>query len=228
MDISDIENNLSDSDTMSVFTAERAPTSFSDFKKSELTRKSILDAALDFLWQQPFREMTVGKLMSIAGASRSAFYQYFTDLHDLMETLLHGLEKDIFDATNPWIDGKGNPVDALRESQAGLVRIGYKKGPILRAVADASSSDERLERAWEKFLAAFDDAVAARIEQHQQKGLIPAFDARPAAIALNRLDASMLINAFGRCPRNKPGPVHETLTRIWTSTLYGFENIKTT
>ena len=63
-------------------------------------------------------------------------------------------------------------------------------------------------------------AVAARIEQHQAEGLIPAFDPRPVARALNRMDASLLIDAFGRRPRGKPEPVLDAITRIWTSTLY--------
>ena len=210
---------------MSVFLTDCEFSSIPNLKKSEYTRNAILDAALEFLWSRPFREMTVAKLMSLVGASRPAFYQYFVDIHDLMEAMLRGLESDIFKATDPWIDGVGDPVIMLRESQAGLVRVGYERGPILRAVSDAASSDERLELAWAKFLAVFDDAVITRIEQQQLEGLIPAFDARPVAIALNRLDASMLIHAFGRRPRKKPGPVHETLTRIWISTLYGFENL---
>lgn len=55
-------------------------------RKSERTRQAILDSALKFLWTQPFRDVTVGALMPLTGTSRSAFYQYFTDLHDLMET----------------------------------------------------------------------------------------------------------------------------------------------
>ena len=189
-------------------------------RKSDRTRKAILDGALEFLWSRPFREMTVAQLMSIPGVSRSVFYQYFTDLHDLMETLLGGIEEDIFEAAIPWFSGEGDPVALLQESLAGLVRVCYARGPVLRAVADASTADERLERAWATFLRKFDDAVTARIEQQQAESLIPEFDARPIAVALNRLDASLLIHAFGRRPRSNPEPVQESLTRIWTSTLY--------
>ena len=189
-------------------------------RKSDRTRKAILDGALEFLWSRPFREMTVAELMSIPGVSRSVFYQYFTDLHDLMETLLGGIEEDIFEAAIPWFSGEGDPVALLQESLAGLVRVCYARGPVLRAVADASTADERLERAWATFLRKFDDAVTARIEQQQAESLIPEFDARPIAVALNRLDASLLIHAFGRRPRSNPEPVRESLTRIWTSTLY--------
>ena len=56
--------------------------------KSDRTRATILNAALDFLWSRPFREMSVTLLMASTGVSRSAFYQYFNDLHEVMEILL--------------------------------------------------------------------------------------------------------------------------------------------
>ncbi len=189
-------------------------------RKSERTCQAILDGALEFLWSRPFRELTVAELMSITGASRSAFYRYFDDLHHLMERLLLGIEEGIFEAAVPWLSGQGDPRALLHESLAGLVRVCYQRGPIVRAVADASTHDRRLERCWATFLGKFDAAVAARIEQHQAEGLIPAFDPRPVAIALNRMDASLLIDAFGRRPRSKPEPVLDAITRIWTSTLY--------
>ena len=43
--------------------------------KSDRTRAAILNAALDFLWTHPFRDMTVASLMESTGVSRSAFYQ---------------------------------------------------------------------------------------------------------------------------------------------------------
>ncbi len=189
-------------------------------KKSERTRQAILDSALELLWSRPFRDITISDLMSITGAGRSAFYQYFDDLYGLMETLLLGLEEDIFEVAAPWFTGEGDPVILLRESLSGLVRVCYEQGPLLRAVADASTTDERLESSWAGFLLQFDDAVTAHIEGQQAQGIIQAFDARPVAVALNRLDASLFIHAFGRHPRQNPELVLEAVTRIWTSTLY--------
>ena len=191
--------------------------------KSERTRAAILDAALEFIWTDPFRDMTVKVLMDSTGLSRSAFYQYFDDLHDLMETLLNMLQDEIFAATGSWFTGVGDPIVFLKESLAGLVEVCYRLGPILRATVDAAASDKRLEKAWLEFMGEFDDAATTRIEVDQQQGLIPNFDARPVAFALNRLDAYTLIEAFGQRPRNKPEPVLAALTRIWVSTLYGSE-----
>jgi len=191
--------------------------------KSDRTRAAILNAALDFVWSHPFRDMTVTSLMATTGVSRSAFYQYFNDLHEVMETLLGMLQGEIFVAAEPWIAGAGDAIALMQEALAGLVDVGYQRGPFLRAITDAASTDARLEKAWVQFLAGFDDAATARIEADQKQGLIPDFEARPVAYALNRLDAYTLLQAFGQHPRKQPEPVREALARIWISTLFGAE-----
>jgi AcrR family transcriptional regulator len=191
--------------------------------KSERTRAAILNAALDFIWSHPFRDMTVKSLMASTGVGRSAFYQYFKDLHDVMEILLDTVRDEILAVTGPWFTGVGDPVVLLNESLDGLVDVCYHRGPILRAIDDAAATDKRLEKAWAQFFGEFNDGVSTRIEADQGQGLIPDFDARPVAIALNHLDAYTLIEAFGRRPRSKREPVREALARIWISTLYGSE-----
>jgi len=198
----------------------RVPQPVPTLVKSERTRAGILDAALEFLWEHPFREMTVNRLMERTGVSRSAFYQYFHDLHELMECLLADLREDIMAGAAPWFAGTGEVIGLLRQSLEALVRVGYEKGPILKAVADASSNDERLERAWFELLNHFDEVVAARIEADQRQGLIPELDARAIARAFNRLDAYSLIDAFGEHPRGEPGRLLKAIERIWVSTLY--------
>ena len=191
--------------------------------KAERTRAAILNAALDFLWSHPFRDMTVNSLMAPTGVGRSAFYQYFKDLHELMETLLDTVRVEVLAVTGPWFTGVGDPVVLLNESLDGLVDVCYRQGPILRAIDDAAATDKRIEKAWAQFFGEFNDGVSTRIEADQDQGLIPDFAARPVAIALNHLDAYTLIEAFGRRPRSKREPVREALTRIWISTLYGSE-----
>jgi AcrR family transcriptional regulator len=191
--------------------------------KSERTRAAILNAALGFLWSHPFRDMTVISLMAPIGLGRSAFYQYFKDLHELMEILLDTVRDELVAGTGPWFAGVGDPVALLNESLDGLIDVCYHRGPILRAISDAAATDKRLEKAWAQFFAEFNDAVSARIEADQSQSLISEFAARPVAIALNHLDAYTLIEAFGQRPRSKREPVREALGRIWISTLYGSE-----
>ena len=61
--------------------------------KSALTKSAILNAAMQFLEAHQFRDLTVGILMANTGYSRATFYQYFNDLHGLMETLLDGVRR---------------------------------------------------------------------------------------------------------------------------------------
>ena len=197
------------------------PKPESRITKSDRTRAAILNAALDFIWSRPFREMSVRSLMGRTDISRPTFYQYFTDIHDLLKTLLDLLADEIFVAVGPWLEGVGDPVALMNEMLEGLIRVCYRRGPFLRAISDAATTDKRFEKDWTDFLGAFDDAASVRIEADQEQGLIPDFPARPVAVALNRLDAYTIIEAFGQRPRNQPEPVHKALARIWISTLYG-------
>jgi hypothetical protein len=141
-----------------------------------------------------------------------------------METLLLGLKEELFEATTPWFHGEGDPFPLLIESFQGLVHVCYEHGPILRAVTDAAPNDDQLERSWLQFLKDFDEAVTARIEQQQETGWIPEFDAHTTAIALNRMDVALVIHAFGRRPRGQSRPVLDAMLRIWGSTLYPDRN----
>jgi AcrR family transcriptional regulator len=192
-------------------------------QKSEQTRTAILNAALDFIWSRPFREMTVNELMASTSVSRSAFYQYFNDLHDVMESLLKKLQEETLSVDEPWLMGVGDPVDLMRETLSGLVDYFYERGPFLRAFTDAATTDARIEEAWMGFLSSFDDAGTAVLEADQKQGLVPAFDAYPVIFALNRLNAYTLIHAFGQHPRKPKEPVLEALQRTWISTIYGSE-----
>ena len=198
-----------------------SPQSTPTISKSERTRAAILNAALDFVWSRPFRDMSIASLMASTDVGRSAFYQYFKDLEEVMETLLEMLQGEIFAVAKPWLSGVGDPEALLQETLAGLVRVCYERGPFLRAVTDAATTDDRLEAKWMQFMERFDNAATDRIEADQAQGLIADFVARPVAIALNRLNAYTLIQAFGQHPRSQPEPVLQALARIWASTLYG-------
>jgi len=200
-----------------------SPQAVLKISKSEHTRTAILNAALDFIWSHPFRDLTVQPLMASTGVSRSTFYQYFKDLHDVLNTLLYMLQGEIFDAVKPWLIGVGDPVVLINEAITGLVQVAYQRGPIYRAFSDAATTDSHPEKAWGQFLNRFDDAGTARIEADQDQGLIRSFEARPVAIALNRLDTYTLIEAFGQHPRRDSEPVRKALVQIWISTLYGCE-----
>ena len=189
--------------------------------RAERTRAEILDAAFEFLWSHPFRDMTVDALMAMIPPSRTAFYKYFDDIHALMAEMLKRLETEILDGVNPWLSDDGDPVALLYESLAAEVQVGYRYGPFIKAISDASGTNANVEDQWNWLLDRFDDAVSERITADQALGLIEAFDPGPVATALNRVDAAIYARGFGHRPRSRPGPILDSIARVWISTLYG-------
>lgn len=188
----------------------------------EEARQEIMDSAVRFLWAQSFRDLTIGELMGDTSLSRPAFYQYFKDLHELIETLLSEVGAVMHQTANPWINGEGEPIAALRESLRGVVQTALDHGPVLRAISEAAPLDERLEKTWSAFMGRWDERVEARIKVQQRDALISqSLNARRIASALNSLDATLLIAEFGRRPQGDPEAVLDTLHHIWVATLYG-------
>ncbi|MEQ9692560.1 TetR/AcrR family transcriptional regulator [Shimia sp. SDUM112013] len=191
--------------------------------KAALTRAAILRAAGEFFEENPFRDLTVGGLMRQTGLSRATFYLYFNDLHGLLETLLEGVKGGIVEGAHKWLSNEGESIATLQDSLRALVDVGHTHGAILRAVSDGAPTDARLENVWQSFLASFDEVVSARIAQDQAKGLTPEFDPLPVARTLNRMDAAILIHAFGSPQKKEKEEVLTALLRIWLSTLYPFD-----
>lgn len=193
------------------------------FGRAEQTRSDILDAAFEFLWSRPFRDMTVNALMATTRIGRSAFYKYFDDINALMQALFRKVESEILEGASPWLSDDGDPVALLHESLAAEVRICYRHGPFLKAVSDAAGANARLEDEWNWFLDTFDEAVVERVAADQELGLIEPFDPRVVATALNRNNATLYTLKFGHRPRSRPEPVLDAISRVWISTLYGEE-----
>ena len=145
----------------------------------------------------------------------------------MMEHLLNEYRDKIMAATTAWLKGEGDPISMLKDSLGNMVEVSYQYGPILRAVLDAAPMNERLEKAWTSFAKDFDDAVTHQIEHQQKAGLIKPFDARPVAMALNRMDSEMVSHHFGRLPRGNQASVLDAILRVWVATLYGDSALET-
>jgi hypothetical protein len=88
-----------------------------------------------------FRDLTVGEFMAGTSLSRPAFCQYFASLHELIESLFGDLQVLLHHHADPWINGEGDPIAALRKSFGEIVQTCVEHGPILRAVAEAAPFD---------------------------------------------------------------------------------------
>jgi len=192
-------------------------------RSPEEARQEILDAATRFLYEHPFRDMTVAKLMDQTLTGRSSFYEYFRDRYDLAEALLKMIKNLGLKAAGPWFVGSGRSLPALRQALRDIIEVYVEHGPIMRAVAEAAPMDEKLDGLWRDFFQVFTRATAERIVKDQKAGHIPPINAHETAHALTHMDIAYLIDRFGKHPQGDPETALNTLFRIWASTLYGGE-----
>ena len=199
-------------------------------RRPEEAERAILAAARSFLSEHPFREMKVEDVMARTGLSRPAFYAYFTDRYELVTRLLEGIGGLLFAVDRRWLvgdpgAGREESAAVLREALGGGAETFRRYGPVLRAISDAASYDERVEEVYrggliERLIL----AVEARISRDMEAGITPAeLDPMETARALVFMTERYLIDAYGTPRANNTDAVVRTLQKVWSSTLYGPE-----
>jgi AcrR family transcriptional regulator len=199
-------------------------------RRPEEAERAILAAARSFLSEHPFREMKVEEVMARTGLSRPAFYAYFKDRYELVTRLLEGIGGLLFAVDRRWLVGessvgRGESAAILREALGGGAETFERYGPVLRAISDAASYDERVEEVYrggliERLIV----AVGARISRDVEAGITPAeLDPRETARALVFMTERYLIDAYGTPRTNNTDAVVRTLQTVWICTLYGPE-----
>jgi AcrR family transcriptional regulator len=202
-------------------------------RRPEEAERAILAAARSFLSEHPFREMKVEDVMARTGLSRPAFYAYFKDRYELVTRLLEGIGGLLFAVDRRWLVGdpgvgREESAAVLREALGGGAETFQRYGPVLRAISDAASYDERVEEMYRSgLLERLVAAVAVRVARDVESGLSPPeLDPQETARALVLMTERYLIDAYGQPVAGQPrdnAAVVRTLQKVWISTLYGPE-----
>jgi AcrR family transcriptional regulator len=186
----------------------------------EAAQDEIVRAAEGLLRERPFRELTVDEVMRRTGLSRPSFYVYFRDRHELVLRLVRHLQAEMLVVANRWYEsGDGGP-GALREAVEGTVSVYVKHAAVMRALADAAVEDPDVEAAYDLILQGFVELTARQVEREIATGLIEPLDPMETAKALVWMTERYLYHSFAPSHRVAAGRVQETLTAMWTRTLY--------
>jgi AcrR family transcriptional regulator len=179
------------------------------------------------LRERPFRDFTVEAIMSRTGLKRPAFYAHFRDRYEVVLAVVAHVQEALFEMANRWLEGD-DPERDVRAAFEGVVPVYVTHGHVLRALADAASSDERVQAAYASLIQVFVDATAEHIAAEQALGRTPAaVDAQETARALVLLNERYLSAALGGTAalgverRADPAQATDVLVRIWLATLYG-------
>jgi len=181
----------------------------------------IIAAAEELLRERPFRELTVDEVMRRTELSRPSFYVYFRDRHHLVLRVVEHLGTELWTMSDRWFEGTGPGHLRVRDAIEGVVAVFERHGAVLHALADAATVDPDVELAYGSLVQGFIDATARHIETEIEAGKILPLDPGETAKALIWMEERYLISCLGRTPSAAPETAVETLSAIWTRTLYG-------
>ncbi len=189
-------------------------------QRREDVRAKLVEAIGELAEESAFRDLTVDVIARRAGLSRSAFYFYFRDKHDLLVATAESLVEDLYREAEVWWHGDGPPRELIRAALEGVVAIMRRHAGLFRVVTEVSSYDEEVELFWRALIGRFVGATAEHLEREQAAGRIrPELSPGPSAEALVWGVERLWWVTLGGEGRSTDELV-ETLTRLWLGALY--------
>jgi AcrR family transcriptional regulator len=185
----------------------------------EESRQRIVDAAAELVRERSFAALTVDEVMARAGIGRTLFYRHFDDLGDLLMRAGREAIEELFAAEEVLASGRdGFGAKTIHEAITAAVGVYRRHGPILRAVAEAATVDERVAAGQDAQRRRFDELLAAALRDAAGDGsAVSDFD--ETARALNLMNENYLRDAYGGEPRVSEEVAVRTLTEIWTAVI---------
>lgn len=165
------------------------------------SRDRIVAAATELVRTRSYAELSVEEVMAHAGLGRTIFYRHFDDLGDLLLRASGEAIGELYDAL------EADPASVGRV-MATAAAVYERHGPLLRAVAEASAGDAKLAAAHAPIRVRFDVFAAAALG-----------DRAETARALNLMNETYLLDAFGREPRVSTETAAATLAGIWKAVI---------
>jgi TetR/AcrR family transcriptional regulator, ethionamide resistance regulator len=184
------------------------------------SRQRIVAATTELVRDRAYAELSVDEVMRRAGIGRTLFYRHFDDLGDLLVRASREAIGELLDAQRSLghVRPDEDPAAVSRALRA-AVDVYHRHGPLLRAVAEAAAGDEQIAAGHVALRARFDDFLAQSLRGVADLAQTPLADVAQTARALNLMNESYLLDAFGREPRVSPETAVRTLTEIWDAVI---------
>ena len=188
----------------------------------EQSRDRIVAAAEALVRDRPFAELTVDDVMREAGFGRTIFYRHFDDLGELLMRAGREAIEELLQAQVAFSEARmGDGPEVVRSAIEPAVSVYQRHGPLLRAISEAASVDERIATGQEAIRERFRELVEDALRASGGLTIDLSADLSEVARALNLMNEKYLLDAYGRDPRVAPETAIETLTAIWVALTAG-------
>jgi AcrR family transcriptional regulator len=193
-----------------------------DIRESrQQSRARIVAAAEELVKRGSYGALTVDDVMRQAGIGRTLFYRHFDDLADLLMRAGREAIDELYDAQRALSAARaGDGLDVVRAAIEPAVAVYRRHGPLLRAIAEAAASEERIAEGQEAMRRRFDELVEEALSAMPSVDAHPPADLAETAHALNLMNESYLRDAFGREPRVSAETAVQTLTEVWFAVIH--------
>jgi AcrR family transcriptional regulator len=196
---------------------EKAPTA-----KRAAVQAAVLEATEALLAEgTSYPELNIERIAKRAGISRTAFYFYFRDKRELLTRLADDVTQRLYAEGDVWSERDDDPAEELGRAVRNSAALYREHGDLLRALADAATSDEELARFWHGILDRFVDRAQKRIEEAREAGHAGPGEPRATAFALCWMtERTFHQQSFLGDPLPQD-ELLDALTGIWVHVIYG-------
>jgi len=190
--------------------------------KREAVQAQLLEAAHAVLEEGAgYTGLSIERITSRAGLSRTAFYFYFADKDELLLALAEDVAAQFFAGVASWFAGEGSTDDDIREGLGNILELYDQHGAVVAILVEAATSDGRASRLWHSLIDRFVDATQARIERDQAAGRALPGPARELAFSLCWMTERVMYERHVQHRGERGDEVLEALTAIWERAIYG-------
>ncbi len=169
-----------------------------------------------------FGDLSVERIASRAGISRTAFYVYFRDKRELLIALLERAVAPILREADELVGGRPSGPQEIPYTIEAAMRFARDNRDVFRAAVEAAAYDEVIARYWrENLLDRFVDAIERRIRRQQSRGAALPLHPRVGAEALVLMVTETLYHHVSRDSGSGDRRVVETLVTIAVRAVYG-------
>jgi len=153
--------------------------------KRAAVEAAVLEAAAGLLAEgASFADLSVERIATRAGISRTAFYFYFRDKRELLMRLTEDVADELYAVAEGWWSGAGDGRADLDRTIRAILAVYEAQGALLRAVVQSAGYDEPVAAFWRALMGRFVDATERRITAGPQ--LVPEVLHRAAVVLARR------------------------------------------
>jgi AcrR family transcriptional regulator len=190
-------------------------------KRAEIEAR-VLEATEGLLGEgASYTDLSVERIATRAGISRTAFYFYFHDKRELLMRLTEEVAELLYAEGDAWWSGEGDGAAQLDSALRKVIALYREHGVLLRAVVEAAAVDDAVAGFWRALVGRFIEASRRRIEAEQTAGRIVPMPADEVAFSLSWMTERACYQRLVQGADLADDAFTAGLVRIWTGALYG-------